>query len=237
MSAERRRRSELTDAMEREVKRLHALLPSDPDEARTYLAALFAGWGIPHDPDVKKARASQREMAERYTLTWWLIENAVKAGQVLTPRGCAYAAETLALPKTEEAFRLIEEATLALRDSYLVPWDALRDGRRRAIRHSRWSNIPSLLTYYAQRYTRDLWADAPVVPQIWIEKQGVADALEDFGEVVGINIYPGAGFSGAGFTTKPLRRLPAIADRSSSSNSWTRTRPGSGWETRPGVGW
>ena len=82
-------------------------------------------------------------MAERRRVTRWLVETA---GRPLSRRGVAYRAETLlGPPKTEHAFRLIEEMTLTLRDDAdLVGVDPGR-ARRQVIRHGRWSSLAEAL--------------------------------------------------------------------------------------------
>ena len=87
------------------------------------MGGLVANWRIPTPRQVAhgvtKRRATKAEIAERLTVTQWLMETA---GRALSRRGVAYRAEALlGLPKTAQAFRLIEEATLTLRDGVSSP--------------------------------------------------------------------------------------------------------------------
>jgi hypothetical protein len=63
----------------------------------------------------------------------------------LSCRRVAYrAASLLGLPKTEKAFRYIEEATLALRDSGLVrSWESIRDGHCETLYDGRAADLDS----------------------------------------------------------------------------------------------
>jgi succinoglycan biosynthesis transport protein ExoP len=127
--------------------RFHELQRQLPEEAvgqRAFLAGLIDKWRFAA-PTGKKPRATDVEMAERYLVTWWLIETA---GRSLSCRDVAYrAASLLGLPKTEKAFRYIEDATLALGDSGLVrsfrSRGSLPDGRWQTLYHRVATNLDS----------------------------------------------------------------------------------------------
>jgi polysaccharide biosynthesis transport protein len=131
----------LSRAVRARFRELQRQLPEDAEAQRAFLAGLTAKWRFA-TPKGKKPRATDAEMAERYLVTWWLIETA---GHPLSCRGVAYrAASLLGLPKTEKAFRYIEEATLALRDSGLVrSWESIRDGRCETLYDGRAADLDS----------------------------------------------------------------------------------------------
>jgi hypothetical protein len=175
------------------------------------MAGLVAKWGIPTPEQVangaKKRRATKQEMVERRDVTRWLIETA---GRELSRRGVAYRAEALlGLPKTEPAFRLIEEATLDLRDDGEVPWESIRDGRRQVIHHGRWGSTVERLRFVADHHKVDLWADAPVQAQVWIEKEDLAEAITPRARALGLDVYPASGFTGAGFLRAGIKTAAA----------------------------
>ena len=173
-------------------------LPVDPTEARGVLAGLVAKWGVPAPGSAaKKPRATATEMAQRHVATWWLMTTA---GRPLSVRGVAYRAEALlALPKTENAFRLIEEATVDLRDSALASWSLIRDGRRSVSWHDRREDISHTLEIAQDDHRLDLWAQAPLQAQVWIEKEGLVGAIAPRAHEIGLNVYAASGFTGAGF--------------------------------------
>jgi hypothetical protein len=180
------------------------------------MAALVARWAIPSPEQVRrgasKNRATAAEMAERRRVTRWLIETA---GRPLSRRGNAYRAEALlGLPKTEQAFRLIEEATLWLRDEGLVPWESIRDGRRQVIPHGRWVSLAEQLDWISRSHELDLWADAPVQAQVWIEKEDLADALSETARALGLDIYPRRASRAPGSSARRSRPPAATVARS-----------------------
>lgn len=130
----------LSEAVRARFRELQRQLPEDAEAQRAFMAGLTAKWRFATPNN--KPRATDAEMAERYLVTWWLIE---RAGRPLSWRGVAdRAASLLGLPKTEKAFRYIEEATLALRDSGLVrSWESIRDGRCRTVYHGRAAGLDS----------------------------------------------------------------------------------------------
>src|SRR5436309_3525787 len=138
-------------------------LPENFEEARQRLAALVAKWQIP-TYGAHKHRATDREMAERAVVTRWLITTADRR---LSRRGVAYRASALlGLPKTEKAFDLIENMTLSLRDSGLVDWDLIRDGRRTALfTNQNRTGIPHTLRSSRANHWLDLWEGAIVQGQ------------------------------------------------------------------------
>jgi len=175
------------------------------------MAGLVAKWAIPTPEQakagIKKGRATAQEMTERHLVTRWLVATA---GRSLSRRGVAYRAESLlGLPKTANAFRLIEEATLYLRDEGLIPWEAIRDGRRHVIHHGRWGSLAERLRSVAEFHTVDLWMDAPVQAQVWIEKEDLADALAEKARDLGLDTYPASGFTGAGFLRSAIKTAAA----------------------------
>jgi hypothetical protein len=148
----------------------------------------------------RKPRATDDVVAERRAVVAVVLERALRSGDgPLTSRGAAYALETLGLPKTREAFRRVEEAALALRDSALVPWEAVADGSRRVLHHGRFADPQDALEVLAENYRRDLWAEAPIQVQVWVEKAGIASALAGHTHALGVDLLPARGFSGAGF--------------------------------------
>ena len=171
---------------------------------REEMAGLVAKWAIPPPGSRRtKARATKAEMAERGRVTRWLIETA---GRALSRRGVAYRAESLLdLPKTEKAFRLIEEMTLTLRDDGEIPWRLIRDGRRSVIWNSRgeWESVDEFIESSLERalhgYDRNPWMDTDVQGQVWMEKEDLADALGETAEDLGLDVHPASGFTGAGF--------------------------------------
>lgn len=173
---------------------------------RDDMAGLVAKWAIPTPEQAavgaRKGRATAQEMRERRLVTRWLVETA---GRPLTCRGVPYrAAALLGLPKTDKAFRLIEEATLYLRDEGLIPWSAIRDGRRQVIPCGRWNSLDEHMRYVADHHKLELWTDAPVQAQVWIEKQDLANALAPRAHGIGLDVYPCAGFTGAGFLREAI---------------------------------
>jgi hypothetical protein len=180
-------------------------------QLRSDMAALVARWAIPTPEEAargkRKARATAAEMEERGEVARWLVATA---GRRLSRRGVAYRAEALlGLPKTDKAFRYIEEATLAERDNGGIAWELIRDGRRQVIRHGRWDSLAEHVRAAADHHELDLWADAPVQGQAWIEKEDLADALAERARALGLDVYPASGFTGAGFLRAAIKNAAA----------------------------
>jgi hypothetical protein len=116
-----------------------------------------------------------------------------------TSRGVGYLLEGLGLPKTEIVFRRIGEDVLTLRDSGLMPWETVADGSRRILRHGRFDDAEHALAWLAETYERVLWKDALVQAQVWVGKAGIAEILAEHAHLLGLDVLPTRGFSGAGF--------------------------------------
>jgi hypothetical protein len=175
---------------------------------RARMTTLVAKWGLltpeqreaakKEDRKVTEHRATEQEMAERREVVEWLVKTA---GRPLSRRGVAYRAEVLlGYPKTAHAFRLIDAMTVTLREDGTIPFAAIRDGRRRVLYHGRWDKLAEHLEAAADRHRLDLWADAPVQAQVWIEKADLADALSTrASEELGLSVYPSSGNDGLSF--------------------------------------
>ncbi len=206
--------AELTDKAARQFRELQSQLPDDFEQARAVLTGMTANWPILTPEEVKRARdagvnptkprASAQELAERRIATSWLTTTADRP---LSRRGVAYRAEALlGLPKTETVCGYIEYCTHELRDSGLLDWELIRDGRRTTLRHGRYNDVPDALRALAHWYERVLWADAPVKAQVWIEKEDIATALAPHAQALGLDVWPASGFTEAGFLRGGMKK-------------------------------
>jgi hypothetical protein len=209
-SSRRRRKSELTDVPIGLFRTAQAAIPKDVDAARAYLTGVVASWHLPTPAELlkhpaPKKRATPREMAERRAVTWWLMTTH---GKPLSCRGVGYRAEALlGLPKTDHAFRYIEEATLHLRDSFLIDYGMIRDGRRTTLYCGRWQSLDAMLDYESTAFTLDLWSEAPVQAMVWIEKTDLGTAIHPRATALGLHVYPASGFTGVSYLYKGIADL------------------------------
>ena len=106
----------LSRAVRARFRELQRQLPEDAEAQRAFLAGLTAKWRFA-TPNGKKPRATDAEMAERYLVTWWLIE---RAGRPLSSRGVADRAASL-----------------------VRSWESIRDGRCQTVYHDRAADLDS----------------------------------------------------------------------------------------------
>ena len=145
---------------------------------------------------VLEHRATANLMAERRAI----VAMVINASQdMLTARGVAYLLLNDGLPKYDGPFRRVETSVLELRDSALIAWEKIADETRVVQRHNRWPDIQTALRTLANTYRRDLWAESPVQVQVWVEKRGVAAILAGHARLLGVDVFPMGGFTGAGF--------------------------------------
>jgi hypothetical protein len=113
------------------------------------------------------------------------------------------------IEKTEAGCAKVQDALLKLRMDGEVSWDWIVDESRIFFKQDAYASPEEALREWQAHYRRDLWADAPVTVQVWIEKRALAGlftaALFDFC----VPVFPSVGYTSDSFVRSAVSHIDA----------------------------
>jgi hypothetical protein len=138
--------------------------------------------GRPLSPEVTERRRRITEMAERF--------------QPASIRQLYYQAEVAGLvPKTDNGYRRVQHDILILRQQAEIDYDWISDNTRWMRKSDSYKGIDHFLHLSINTYRRDLWHDAPVYVEIWIEKDALAGTIMSETDPYDVPLMVARGFS------------------------------------------
>jgi hypothetical protein len=125
---------------------------------------------------IKRRRATADEMEVRAA---FLIGYATRH-QPVTVRQLYYAAETHGVPgigKDERDYEKVQQQVLRLRREGRLAYDTIADLTRWQRKPRSYDSVEDALAHTAQFYRRNLWRDAAVLVEVWLDKDALAGAV------------------------------------------------------------
>jgi hypothetical protein len=118
----------------------------------------------------------------------------------MTVKGVHYKLEGVGVVSKERSgYRQVQRQVLKLREEGLLPWAFIADGTR-WVRHVQTFDSPQdSLVAAAQSYRRDLWQRQGWRPEVWLEKDALADLIVDVTREWGVPLYVSRGNTGASY--------------------------------------
>lgn len=123
-----------------------------------------------------KLGAAKRGLIEQANI---IIQEYLARGFTLTLRQLFYQFVSRALlPNTERSYKNLGAAIADGRLAGLVDWEAIEDRTRFVRRQATWESPQEVLTYWADRFRYDLWADQDNYIEVFIEKDALIGVIE-----------------------------------------------------------
>jgi hypothetical protein len=99
---------------------------------------------------------------------------------VMTVRQIFYALVTRGVvPKTENGgYRPVQEQVLRMRKGGLLDWRFVADGTRYQRKPESWQSVDDALAAMQQNYRRNLWQSQGVRIEVWLEKDALAEIVQ-----------------------------------------------------------
>jgi hypothetical protein len=145
-----------------------------------------------NSPARSRGRPLDPEVAERRE---WVAETTERL-QPASVRQIAYQAEVAGLiPKTENGFRRIQHDLLILRQQDVIDYDWISDNTRWMRKSRSYKGIDHFIRLSISTYRRDLWHDADVYVEIWIEKDALAGTVLEVTDPYDVPLMVARGFS------------------------------------------
>jgi hypothetical protein len=111
--------------------------------------------------------------------------------------------------KSDKGYRKVQERCLKLRRSGRIKYKWIADMSRRAYRTNVFDDAFDFVERMSSLYRADLWRDADVVCEVWVESRSIASSIIDLCDRYAVNLYPCGGFSSVSFVYSAAAELNA----------------------------
>ncbi len=123
---------------------------------------------------IKRRRASKTEMEQRRQALFQIVSEM----QPMTVRQVFYQATVKGIiDKTEAGYGKVQRALVDMRRAGQLPYEWIADNTRWQRKPSTYRDPSEAVRSIAQFYRKDLWADADVHVEIWLEKDALAGVV------------------------------------------------------------
>lgn len=151
-------------------------------------------------------RASFDEMESRYTQLIAIIKDIRPA----TVRQTFYQMVVRhAFEKSERGYEKIQMALVKLRLDGRIPFSAIVDNMRSESRPQTFPSPSDAVHHAAKYYRKDLWCDADVYLQFWLEKDSLASVIEPVTWKYDVGLWPARGYSSITFLQNAAEEIEA----------------------------
>jgi len=101
--------------------------------------------------------------------------------------------------KSDRGYGRVQARCLLLRRSGRIKYHWIADMSRRAYRTSVFENASDFVERMSSLYRADLWRDADVICEVWVESRSIASSVMELCDRYAVNLYPCGGFSSVSF--------------------------------------
>ena len=141
---------------------------------------------------VKRKRRTQAELAELQAALYAEITQAPP----YTVRQAYYQMSVQGMvPKTEAGYDVVQRELLKMRRAGKLPYSAIADSTRWMRKPRSYSSMEEALLETARSYRLNLWRDADVYVEIWLEKDALAGVIKDVTFMYDVPLMVARGFS------------------------------------------
>lgn len=139
------------------------------------------------------------------------IESVLAAESPCTVRQVYYQLVARhAVPKTEQAYRLVARLLTEMRRGGRVPFAAIADNTRWMRKPASWSSLSDALDQTRRTYRRALWDDQDTYVEIWLEKDALAGVIYDVTREWDVPLMVTPGFPSLSFLHSAAEQIVAI---------------------------
>lgn len=109
--------------------------------------------------------------------------------------------------KSDRGYARVQARCLLLRRSGRIKYRWIADMSRRAYRTSVFENASNFVERMSSHYRADLWRDADVICEVWVESRSIASSVMELCDRYAVNLYPCGGFSSVSFVHSAAEEL------------------------------
>ena len=113
--------------------------------------------------------------------------------------------------KSDRGYGRVQARCLLLRRSGRIKYHWIADMSRRAYRTSVFENASDFVERMSSLYRADLWRDADVICEVWVESRSIASSVIELCDRYAVNLFPCGGFSSVSFVHSAAEDLNSDA--------------------------
>lgn len=167
---------------------------------------MSASMGIYRPSPIKQNRSTSAEMQERYAQLVAIVCDI----KPCTVRQTFYQMTVRhGFEKTESGYTRVQEALVKLRRDGQITFSAIADNMRSESRPQTFPSPSDAVAHAAKYYRKDLWCDADVDVQIWLEKDSLAGVVEPITRQYDVGLWPARGYSSITFLQNAAEQIEA----------------------------
>ncbi len=145
---------------------------------------------------IKRHRASKTEMEQRREALFQIVSSM----QPMTVRQAFYQTTIRGVvEKTEAGYGKVQRMLAHLRRAGTIPFDWIADNTRWQRKPRTYSDPSEAVRQIAEFYRKDLWADADVHVEIWLEKDALAGVVNDVTSAFTVPLMVSRGYASLSF--------------------------------------
>jgi hypothetical protein len=176
-------------------------------------------WRIPAPQSPPPAQqvcgASPLNVKRRTSGQLWQLDNQIvkvlKEDHPQSTRHVFYRMTDSRLPqpveKSDRGYRAVQRRLVELRRSGRVPYDWVTDMSRAGYFVNTYKNAGDFLRSVAGNYRANLWADAGVYVEVWVESRSIASVILELCQELAVDLYPAGGFSSISLAYEAARAI------------------------------
>jgi hypothetical protein len=111
------------------------------------------------------------------------------------------------LPNKQKEYKRLGRICSEARLAGLLPWDAIEDRTRELKTQGHWSSPKSILESAANGFRLDMWANQPVRPEVWIEKDALTGVISSVCENLDVPYFACKGYTSSSAAWRAAQRL------------------------------
>ncbi len=168
------------------------------------MSTLSLSTGTYEPSPIKRERATAAAMNDRRQHLYRIV----KAQQPMTVRQVFYQATVRGLiEKTENGYRKVQGMLTDMRKSGALPYGWIADNTRLMRKPRTYVGIEHALENTAKFYRKNLWADAGVYVEVWLEKDALSGVIYDVTHDFDVPLMVARGYASLSFLHSAAEEL------------------------------
>lgn len=113
----------------------------------------------------------------------------------------------VSVEKSDKGYRDVQRRCTELRRAGVLPYDWISDLSRRGYFVNTFHDAAQFLSKISGQFRVDVWRDAGVTVELWVESRSIASVLMDVCRKYAVDLYPCGGFSSITFVHEAAQHL------------------------------
>lgn len=152
-----------------------------------------------------EGRSGRRDQVDQMAR---IVEEYQEQGLKLTLRQLYYQHVARGLiENSEREYKRIASLAVDARYAGLIDWDAIEDRTRRPTMPSEWFSVEQIVDAAVRQYEKDWWKGQPTRPEVWVEKEALAEVMRTAARKWHVVVVVNRGYSSASSMFENAQRI------------------------------